>query len=82
MDEPKELDDDGAITLAIKALLEVVESQGNILIAVLKFGEPIRYLSKEEMEDYVTRINAEKEQTETQQTQTKIKQVKSTKTSE
>jgi len=62
LDQPKELDDDGAINLTIKSLLEVVESPGNILIAVLKFGQPLRYLTKEEIEDYVTRINAEKEE--------------------
>lgn len=54
---------DEAITLAIRTLLEVVESGSkNVEVAILKHNEPIRYMSEEDVAAAVARIEAEQEQ--------------------
>uniref|UniRef100_A0A4W3IZS3 Proteasome 20S subunit alpha 7 n=1 Tax=Callorhinchus milii TaxID=7868 RepID=A0A4W3IZS3_CALMI len=57
--------DSDAIKLAIKALLEVVQSGGkNIELAVMKYEERLRILDPEEIEDYIVEIEKEKEEAE------------------
>ncbi|XP_067856461.1 proteasome subunit alpha type-7-like [Heptranchias perlo] len=57
--------DSGAIKLAIKALLEVVQSGGkHIELAVMKQEQLLRILSPEEIENYVSEIEKEKEEAE------------------
>ncbi|KAG2394197.1 hypothetical protein C9374_003961 [Naegleria lovaniensis] len=54
-------DEARAVKLAIKALLEVVESGGkNIEVAVLKYKEPLRFLTDEEVGTYVDDIEKQK----------------------
>ncbi|KAF0982330.1 hypothetical protein FDP41_011260 [Naegleria fowleri] len=54
-------DESRAVKLAIKALLEVVESGGkNIEVAVLKYKEPLRFLTDEEVGAYVDDIEKQK----------------------
>ncbi|XP_023646329.1 proteasome subunit alpha type-7-like [Paramormyrops kingsleyae] len=57
--------DEKTIKLAIKALLEVVQSGGkNIELAVMKRNEPLKLLSAEEIELHVSEIEKEKEESE------------------
>lgn len=52
----------GTVKLAIRALLEVVQSgQKNLEIAVMRRGEPLQMLDSETIEKYVTEIEKEKE---------------------
>jgi len=52
-----------AIKLAIRALLEVVQSGGkNLEIAVMTKGQPLKMLSVEDIETYVSEITKEKEE--------------------
>merc|ERR1712076_103402 len=54
--------DEYVIKLALKALLEVVQTGSkNVEMAVMKKGEPMRLLETEEIEEYVKMIEAEKE---------------------
>eukprot|EP00467_Chlorarachnion_reptans_P010156 CAMPEP_0114511000 /NCGR_PEP_ID=MMETSP0109-20121206/14113_1 /TAXON_ID=29199 /ORGANISM="Chlorarachnion reptans, Strain CCCM449" /LENGTH=254 /DNA_ID=CAMNT_0001690397 /DNA_START=40 /DNA_END=804 /DNA_ORIENTATION=+ len=54
--------DDAAIKLAVKALLEVVESGSkNIEISYMKAGEPMKTLPKDQVEELCKVIEAEKE---------------------
>jgi len=53
--------DDEAVKLAIKALLEVVESGSkNLEVAILKRGQPLQILEDEVLDKYVNSIEAEK----------------------
>lgn len=55
--------EDGAVKLAIKALLEVVQSgKKNLEIAVMKRNEPLRMLDPDTIEKYVEIIEKEKEE--------------------
>jgi len=55
--------DEYTIKLALKALLEVVQTGSkNIEMAVMKRGEPMRLLETNEIEDYVKEIEKEKEE--------------------
>eukprot|EP01129_Flabellula_baltica_P006120 TRINITY_DN2262_c0_g1_i1.p1 TRINITY_DN2262_c0_g1~~TRINITY_DN2262_c0_g1_i1.p1 ORF type:complete len:259 (-),score=76.95 TRINITY_DN2262_c0_g1_i1:16-792(-) len=60
--EAEPLTDDEAISLTISALLQVVESSKNILVAVARFDQPLTFLEEEEIADYVLRIQAEQEE--------------------
>ncbi|XP_048877615.1 proteasome subunit alpha type-7-like [Brienomyrus brachyistius] len=64
--EEKDMEsDEETIKLAIKALLEVVQSGGkNIELAVMKRNEPLKLLSPEEIELHVSEIEKEKEESE------------------
>lgn len=54
---------EGTIKLAIRALLEVVQSgQKNLEIAVMKRGQPMIMLDTDSIEKYVTQIEKEKEE--------------------
>nr|QBH74326.1 proteasome subunit alpha type [Thermobia domestica] len=53
----------GTVKLAIRALLEVVQSgQKNLEIAVMERGHPLKMLNAEEIEAYVQEIEKEKEE--------------------
>lgn len=53
----------GTVKLAIRALLEVVQSgQKNLEIAVMRHGEPLVMLDAETIDEYVTEIEKEKEE--------------------
>lgn len=53
----------GTVKLAIRALLEVVQSgQKNLEIAVMRHGEPVEMLDGDTIEKYVTEIEKEKEE--------------------
>uniref|UniRef100_A0AAZ1X668 Proteasome subunit alpha type n=1 Tax=Oreochromis aureus TaxID=47969 RepID=A0AAZ1X668_OREAU len=55
--------DNEAIKLAIKALLEVVQSGGkNIELAVIRRNQPLKILESKEIETLVTEIEKEKEE--------------------
>eukprot|EP00794_Sanderia_malayensis_P018614 gene18614-20491_t len=55
--------DDNTIKLALKALLEVVQSGSkNVEMAVMKRGVPMRLLENEEIDKYVAEIEKEKEE--------------------
>jgi len=55
--------DDNTIKLALKALLEVVQTGSkNVELAVMKRGEAMRLLTNEEIEEYVKQIEKEKEE--------------------
>jgi 20S proteasome subunit alpha 4 len=57
--------DDECIKLAIKSLLEVVESGGrNIEVATMRVNEPLKIWSDEEVDALVTTIEADKEAAE------------------
>lgn len=62
--KPEEVEtEDGAVKLAIKALLEVVQSGNkNLEIAVMRKGQPLAMLKPDEIEKYVTVIEKEKEE--------------------
>lgn len=61
----EDLNDTDSIKLAIKALLEVVESGSkNIEVAVMKFKQPLKFLNDDEVASYVTKIEEEKKQEE------------------
>lgn len=54
--------DDGAVELAVKALLEVVENGAkNIEVAVCRPGAPMQMLTEDEIKAVVAKIEAEKE---------------------
>ncbi|XP_045383321.1 proteasome subunit alpha-type 8 isoform X1 [Lemur catta] len=58
-------DDDEAIKLAIRALLEVVQSGGkNIELAIIRRNQPLKMFSAKEIELQVTKIEKEKEEAE------------------
>lgn len=51
------------IKLALKALLEVVQSGGkNVELAFMKFNEPLKMMEAEEIEKYIAEIEKEKEE--------------------
>nr|QBH74317.1 proteasome subunit alpha type [Eurycantha calcarata] len=53
----------GTVKLAIRALLEVVQSgRKNLEIAVMRRGEPMQMLDGDKIEEYVTEIEKEKEE--------------------
>ncbi|XP_024230937.1 proteasome subunit alpha type-7 [Oncorhynchus tshawytscha] len=63
--------DTDTIKLAIRALLEVVQSGGkNIELAIMKRDESMKILVQEEIEEYVTAIEKEKEEAEKQKKKT------------
>ncbi|XP_064779465.1 proteasome subunit alpha type-7-like [Oncorhynchus masou masou] len=63
--------DTDTIKLAIRALLEVVQSGGkNIELAIMKRDESVKILVQEEIEEYVTAIEKEKEEAEKQKKKT------------
>ena len=53
-------DDDATVKLAIRALMEVVESGKNLEIALVRNGEPVQVLTEEEVQEIVDAIEAEK----------------------
>ncbi|XP_012497207.1 PREDICTED: proteasome subunit alpha type-7-like [Propithecus coquereli] len=58
-------DDNEAIKLAIRALLEVVQSGGkNIELAIIRRNQPLKMFSAKEIELQVTKIEKEKEEAE------------------
>ncbi|CAB1329367.1 unnamed protein product [Coregonus sp. 'balchen'] len=69
-EEDMESDTD-TIKLAVRALLEVVQSGGkNIELAIMKRDESMKILVQEEIEEYVTAIEKEKEEAEKQKKKT------------
>jgi len=55
--------DEATVKLAIRALLEVVQSGGkNLEIAIMRRGQPMKMLEVEEIETYVAAIEKEKEE--------------------
>lgn len=62
--KPEEVEtEQGAVKLAIKALLEVVQSGNkNLEIAVMRRNQPLSMLKPDEIEKYVTIIEKEKEE--------------------
>lgn len=62
--KPEEVEtEDGAVKLAIKALLEVAQSgQKNLEVAVMERDKPLKMLDVETIEKYVTIIEKEKEE--------------------
>jgi len=62
--EPKVVEDNqSTVKLAIRALLEVVQSGGkNLEIAIMQKGQPMKMLEVDEIEKYVTEIEKEKEE--------------------
>jgi 20S proteasome subunit alpha 4 len=61
-----------SIKLAVKSLLEVVESGSkNVEIALVKWKEPLTYLSDSEVEKYVSEIEQEKKEEEEAQKKSK-----------
>jgi len=59
-----DFDDDATIKLAIRALMEVVESPKNIEIAFLKKDQPLKFMDKEEIAKIVEVIEKEKKKDE------------------
>jgi 20S proteasome subunit alpha 4 len=60
-----DVSEEDAIKLAVRALLEVVESGSkNVEVAVLRFQQPLHYLSDEQVEQTVAVIEKEKEEAE------------------
>jgi len=59
-----DFDDTATIQLAIRALLEVVESPKNIEIAILKKDKALEFMSKEAIAKIVEEIEAEKKKEE------------------
>eukprot|EP01123_Difflugia_compressa_P016225 TRINITY_DN987_c0_g1_i1.p1 TRINITY_DN987_c0_g1~~TRINITY_DN987_c0_g1_i1.p1 ORF type:complete len:260 (-),score=61.29 TRINITY_DN987_c0_g1_i1:59-838(-) len=59
-----DFDDEATIKLAIRALLEVVESSKNIEIAYLKKDQPLKFMEKEEIATIVASIESEKKKDE------------------
>lgn len=53
--------DEATIKLAIRALLEVVESSKSIEVVVMRRGEPLRILEENELDVFVKQIEAQKE---------------------
>ncbi|KAK2722270.1 proteasome subunit alpha type-7-like [Artemia franciscana] len=65
--------EDKAVRLAIKALLEVVQSGGkNLEIAVMKKGQPLKMLEASEVEKYVADIQKEAEEEAERRKQPKV----------
>nr|QBH74314.1 proteasome subunit alpha type [Embidopsocus sp. OG7514] len=63
----------GAVKLAIRALLEVVQSgHKNLEIAVMRRNQPMKMLIPEEIDDYVSAIEKEKEEEAEKKKQKKI----------
>ncbi|KAL0485773.1 proteasome subunit alpha-7 [Acrasis kona] len=61
-----------SVKLAVKSLLEVVESGSkNVEIALVKLKEPLRYLTDAEVEEYVSEIEKEKKEEEEAQKKNK-----------
>ena len=55
--------EEGVVTFAIKALLEVVQSdKNNLEVVVMKRGETARKLGSEDLDRYLTQINKEAEE--------------------
>lgn len=55
--------DESTIKLAIKSLLEVVQSGGkNLELAVMRRGSPLEMMEVEDIEKYVSIIEKEKEE--------------------
>jgi 20S proteasome subunit alpha 4 len=52
---------DGAVKLAVKSLLEVVEASKNIEVAIVRNNQPLTFLKEEELEALVKTIEEEKE---------------------
>ena len=58
-----ELSEVDSIRLTVKALLEVVDSGSkNMELAVMKFGQPVRMLPTEELQEIITDIEREQEE--------------------
>jgi len=69
--------DDETIKLALKALLEVVQSGSkNVEMAIMKRGEAMRLLENEEIDKYVSEIEKEKEEEAEKKRQKKAAKVK------
>jgi len=60
----EEFDDKATIKLAIRALMEVVESPKNITIAYIKRGEQLKFMEKQDIVAIVDSIEAEKKKDE------------------
>jgi len=59
-----DFDDAATIKLAIKALMEVVETPKNIEIAFLKRGQPLKFMDKESIAKIVETVEGEKKKDE------------------
>jgi len=60
----KDEGDEQTIKLALKALLEVVESGKNLDVAIVKSGQPLTLLTEEQVDTYVKQIEVEKAEEE------------------
>jgi 20S proteasome subunit alpha 4 len=59
------MDENATVKLAVKALLEVVESGSkNVEVALIKHKEPLRFLNDEDVDAYVQEIEKEKKEEE------------------
>lgn len=57
------MSDDESVRLTVKALLEVVDSGSkNMEVALLRFGEPVKMISEEELQTIITDIEREQEE--------------------
>jgi len=61
---PEETDtEEKTVKLAIRALLEVVQSGGkNLELAIMRFGQPLQMMDVERIDEYVKQIEKEKEE--------------------
>jgi 20S proteasome subunit alpha 4 len=67
--------DQETIKLALKALLEVVQSGSkNMEIAIMKYNEPLKMMESEEVEKYIQEIEKEKEEEAEKKKQKKSKE--------
>ena len=57
------LGDSEALRLTVKALLEVVDSGSkNMEVALLKYGEPVKMVTEEELQTIISEIEREQEE--------------------
>jgi len=64
-----------SIKLAVRALLEVVESGSkNVEVAVVKYKQPLKFLNDDDVDKYVAEIEKEKQEEEEQKKKNKISQ--------
>lgn len=64
------LSDEDTVRLAVKALLEVVDSGSkNMEVAVLKLGQPVKMLPEDELQTIISDIEREVEEAKAKSTQ-------------
>ena len=62
-----------SIKLAVRALLEVVESGSkNVEVAVVRFKQPLKFLNDDDVDKYVAEIEKQKQEEEEQKKKNKI----------